>query len=301
MISCLRPTTSLLRSFVAASLILVLFPLIIAADNRNKGYLPYVELWVPNLPACENGTQRGTDEEFAVLWSDVGKKGKELEEAWKQARKEDPLFSRALDGLDRSDECRTKCNQASNELRKQYGSKKFSEFEKFCARRHDTAGFPWLDVDDRSLVRLCLWFASVRYNKGVDKQSGQHNWMAETSPYKDFVREGEVLTENRATEIYIESLKRVRVEQLEQRRELEKSRPISDLERTYMESHDEAEFLAALCDPYVELHRPEFLQTADNNFVESFRAAAQVRPDVLDVLKTIHQQRLSAASKPAVR
>ncbi len=267
-------------------------------------------LWVKQerLPPPEIPLSAKDEARFAEAWAQFGVACHNVEKAWTGAFEKDPLFERASACFNRLAELEWQFNFLRKEIRHQYGSDRFNEYEIQGSAWVETSGKPWLDLDDTNLVRLYVRveFLVHARDKMQDKRipSPTYEWMLTTEPYASEVTDAdEELTEERAVEICRAAIIRQRKLTRDQH---EKIAARLDLPRNmlrYLEIREEGNYMEVLGGTYLGANLPkhEAIRKAEAEFRVAVEQVLAIRPDAMISMYRAHKEHVDELVHKKIR
>ncbi len=276
--------------------------------NEDYGVLRNLfRLWVEyeNLPAPELPLSPTDNAKLANVWTRLRAAGDNVESAWQQAFRSDPLLQQALTSYNRGHELEWQFQTLRRGIRRQYGFDKYREFKKRGGTAVLTDGKPWLDLGNENLVRLMLWFeslhlANVELLETNDIPIGilppaYYVWLKTTEPYAQEILDfKEELTETRAVEIYLAGIRHERANNCAKNKKLDEQLDLPPGMRQCLRLQTEVNSLYVIGETYLQVNllQHESIAKAKADFERLLEIAQAIRPDVLVALYQANRKML---------
>ena len=259
-------------------------------------------MWVTRekLDISESEFTAHSEDEFWLLWNDVGEAASRVEAAWNRAIKVDPLIARALECLNRSNDLTVPYNALRNSMCAENGRRAMATLEKEGAAWLQLCGLQWLDLDDRALSLLYLRCGGIidgltKNERKVDATS-KYGWLAKTSPGAEFIDSTDnILSEDDALDKWRIGLQQRREHYREQRDSLRKSLNAPDEFWAYLLIREESDSLGEVGEAYLQAiipHNHPYIAEKEKEFNGLFQRAGKMCPSLMKAIYAVHQSEM---------
>lgn len=258
-----------------------------AIKTQASLWVPYENLRPPSAPLGSTGAQQAQ-----VSWQQLGVASDQVRSAWKSAFESDSLLKKASECLNSCEDLDWKYNELRQRLRLEYGRDEFKRLEEEASERLDTYGMPWLNLEDRDLVHLSLWWESYKRADG-DLSELSYDWLTVEDPFKAHVQ-GEEVGDEEAIAAYREGIRQIR-EEYDDLQDADAKEP-SEVMREYLEIGEQAQRMHELGYTYLATHLPNNgeIQRAEEAYSTALDKVMSDRPDIMEAMYATHQPLMDA-------